>query len=57
MTLVVAAATNFVSYKDVSADPAARVDAAMQAAVGEALRARCARTTSPSTSGSSAARR
>ena len=42
VTLVIAAATNFASYKDVSADPAARVEAAMKAVRGksfEALRA------------------
>ncbi len=32
VTLVIAAATNFVNYKDVSGDPAARVDATMKAA-------------------------
>src|SRR5206468_8274157 len=32
VTLRLAAATNFVSYKDVSADPAAQVDAVMRAA-------------------------
>ena len=40
--LLVAAATNFVDYRDVSADPAARVDAALKAASAksfEALRA------------------
>lgn len=31
VTLLVSAATNFVNYKDVSADPAARVDAVMRA--------------------------
>ena len=42
VTLLVAAATNFVNYKDVSADPAARVEAAMKAVEGkgyEALKA------------------
>ena len=42
LTLLVAAATSFVSYKDVSADPRARVDAVMGAAAGktfDALRA------------------
>ena len=41
VTLLIAAATNFVSYKDVTGDPAARVDAALKAAAGrpfEALR-------------------
>jgi alpha-L-fucosidase 2 len=35
VTLIIAAATNFVSYKDVSGDPAARVDAIMKAAAGK----------------------
>jgi alpha-L-fucosidase 2 len=35
VTLFVAAATNFVSYKDVSGDPAARVAAALEGAVGK----------------------
>jgi alpha-L-fucosidase 2 len=35
VTLLVAAATNFVSYKDVSGDPAARVEAALAAAAGK----------------------
>jgi alpha-L-fucosidase 2 len=42
VTLLVAAATNFVNYKDVSSDPAARVEAAMKAVEGkgyEALKA------------------
>ena len=42
VTLLVAAATNFVNYKDVSADPDARVDAVMTAAAAkpfEAMRA------------------
>jgi len=42
VTLIIAAATNFVSYKDVSADPAARVEATITAVQGksyEALRA------------------
>ena len=42
VTLIIAAATNFVSYKDVGGDPAARVDAVMKAAAGktfEAIRA------------------
>ena len=34
VTLIVAAATNFVSYKDVSGDAAARVDSAMKSAAG-----------------------
>jgi alpha-L-fucosidase 2 len=36
VTLILAAATNFVSYKDVSADPAARVETAMKAVRGKA---------------------
>jgi len=36
VTLVLSAATNFVNYKDVSADPAARVDATMTAVQGKA---------------------
>ena len=39
VTLVIAAATNFVSYKDVSGDPAARVDAVMKAVQGKAYEA------------------
>ena len=42
VTLVIAAATNFVNYKDVSADPAARVDSTMKTVEGkgyEALKA------------------
>jgi len=35
VTLLIAAATNFVSYKDVSGDPAARVDPVMKAAAGK----------------------
>jgi alpha-L-fucosidase 2 len=35
VTLLVAAATNFVNYKDVSGDPAARVEAVMKAAAGK----------------------
>jgi alpha-L-fucosidase 2 len=35
VTLLVAAATNFVSYKDVSGDPAARVAAALERAAGK----------------------
>ncbi|MCX6568272.1 MAG: glycoside hydrolase family 95 protein [Candidatus Aminicenantes bacterium] len=35
VTLLVAAATNFTSYKDVTGDPAARVDAALKAAAGK----------------------
>jgi alpha-L-fucosidase 2 len=35
MTLIVAAATNFVTYKDVSGDPAARVAAALGGAAGK----------------------
>jgi alpha-L-fucosidase 2 len=35
VTLLIAAATNFVSYKDVSGDPAARVEAVMSAAAGK----------------------
>ena len=35
VTLLVAAATNFVTYKDVSGDPAARVGAALAAAAGK----------------------
>jgi len=39
VTLVIAAATNFVSYKDVSADPAARVEATLKAVQGKAYEA------------------
>lgn len=39
VTLVIGAATNFVNYKDVSGDPAARVDAAMNAASGLSFQA------------------
>ncbi len=39
VTLLIAAATNFVNYKDVSADPAARVEAAMKGAEGKAYEA------------------
>jgi len=39
VTLVLAAATNFVNYKDVSADPAARVEATMKAVQGKAYEA------------------
>jgi alpha-L-fucosidase 2 len=39
VTLVLGAATNFVSYKDVSADPAARVEATMKAVQGKAFAA------------------
>jgi alpha-L-fucosidase 2 len=35
VTLLVAAATNFVNYKDVSGDPAARVEAVVKAAAGK----------------------
>jgi alpha-L-fucosidase 2 len=35
VTLLIAAATNFVSYKDVSGNPAARVDAVMKAVAGK----------------------
>jgi len=35
VTLVIAAATNFVSYKDVSADPAPRVEATLRAVQGK----------------------
>ncbi len=35
VTLLVAAATSFVSYKDVTGDPAARVEAALKAAAGK----------------------
>ena len=38
VVLVVAAATNFVSYKDVSADPDARVERVMKAARGQDVR-------------------
>ena len=41
VTLLVAAATSFVSYKDVSADPDARVEAVMRAAVGKTFDAIC----------------
>ena len=37
VTLLIAAATNFVSYKDVGADPRARVEGAMAAAAGVVL--------------------
>jgi alpha-L-fucosidase 2 len=37
VVLLVAAATNFVSYRDVSADPAARVDAVMSAVAGKSF--------------------
>ena len=37
VVLLVAAATNFVDYKDVSADPAARVDGALKAAAGKSF--------------------
>ena len=37
VTLLIAAATNFVSYKDLSADPGARVDSAIQAAAGKSF--------------------
>jgi len=36
VTVLIAAATNFVSYKDVSADPNARVDSVMKAVSGKA---------------------
>jgi len=39
VTLLVAAATSFVSYEDVSADPAARVEAALKGATERALEA------------------
>jgi len=39
VTLLVAAATNFVSYKDVSGDPAARVAAALDGAAGQPFEA------------------
>jgi alpha-L-fucosidase 2 len=39
VTLLVAAATNFVSYKDVSGGPAARVEAVMKAAAGKTFEA------------------
>ncbi len=39
VTLLVAAATNFTSYKDVTGDPAARVDTALKAASGKTFRA------------------
>jgi len=39
VTLLVAAATNFVSYKDVSGDPAARAEAVMKAAAGKTFEA------------------
>jgi alpha-L-fucosidase 2 len=39
VTLVIAAATNFVNYKDVSADPAARVESAMKAVEGKGYEA------------------
>jgi len=37
VTLLIAAATNFRSYKDVTGDPAARVDAALKAAAGKSF--------------------
>jgi alpha-L-fucosidase 2 len=37
VVLVVAAATSFVNYKDVSGDPAARVDAVMKAVAGKSV--------------------
>ena len=37
VTLVIAAATNFVNYKDVSADPNARVEAAIKAAAAKSF--------------------
>ena len=37
VVLLVAAATNFVDYKDVSADPVARVDGALKAAAGKSF--------------------
>ena len=40
VTLVLAAATNFVNYKDVSADPAARVGATLKAVAGQAVSTR-----------------
>ena len=39
VTLLVAAATNFVSYKDVSGDPAARVEAVMRAVAPKSVEA------------------
>jgi alpha-L-fucosidase 2 len=39
VTVLVAAATNFVNYKDVSADPNARVEAALQVASGKSFEA------------------
>jgi alpha-L-fucosidase 2 len=39
VTVVLAAATNFVNYKDVSADPAARVEATLKAVQGKAYEA------------------
>jgi len=39
VTLLIAAATNFVSYKDVSADPAARVGAVLGSVVGKTFEA------------------
>jgi alpha-L-fucosidase 2 len=37
VTLLIAAATNFVNYKDVSADPQARVTATLQALIGKSF--------------------
>jgi alpha-L-fucosidase 2 len=37
VTLLIAAATNFVNYKDVSADPQARVTATLQAVIGKSF--------------------
>lgn len=37
LTLLISAATNFVNYKDVSADPSARVESAMKRATGKAF--------------------
>ena len=54
VTLIVAAATNFVSYKDVSADAGGRVDGAMRMAAGRLFRP-CAPPMSPNTSACSAA--
>jgi alpha-L-fucosidase 2 len=39
VTLLIAAATNFVNYKDVSADPAARVGTVMRSVAGKAFEA------------------
>ena len=49
VTLYVAAATNFVSYKDVSGDPNARVESVLKAIEGKVLRRRSGRPTSGST--------